>query len=67
MNFINGTDVIVNLDGKETSFSLCAHYMDNEIRERLHAEMPHCSEQDFLDAYVAAHAAKFDGEQFTVN
>lgn len=28
-------------------------YMDDDIREQIHAEIAPCSEQDFLDAYEA--------------
>ena len=46
--------------------AVAANLMDDEIRERLHNEMAPCEDQDFLDAYAAAHLVKF-GETFQVN
>ena len=43
----------------------CAVLMDDEIRERLHAEMAPCTEQEFMDAYCEAHLEKF-GERFAI-
>ena len=40
--------------------------MDDEIREDLHNKMAPCTDQEFLDAYVQTHAAKYDGEEFQV-
>jgi hypothetical protein len=34
-------------------------YMDDEIREELHAELAPCPDAVFLDAYTAAHLKKF--------
>lgn len=57
----------VTLNGKTIAFDAAVNLMDNDIREDLHNKMAPCSDQAFLDAYVQAHAAKFDGEMFTVN
>ena len=38
--------------------------MDDDLCEAIHGKVG--DEQAFADAYVAAHAAKFGGEQFTV-
>lgn len=59
-------DKQVWLNGYEVSFAACVNLMDDEIREELHAEMAPCTEQEFIDAYVARHADKYDGEVFTV-
>lgn len=56
----------VNLNGKTIDFDAAVNLMDNEIREDLHNKMAPCTDQEFLDAYVQAHAAKFDGEEFQV-
>ena len=56
----------VMLNGYEVSFDACVNMMDDEIREDLHAKMAPCSDQEFLDAYVEAHAAKYDGEEFEI-
>ena len=53
----------VLLNGNVVKFDVCAHYMDDEIREELAAEGIE-NEQEFLDRYVELHAAKYDGEEF---
>jgi hypothetical protein len=54
------------LNGKTIDFDAAVNLMDDEIREDLHNKMAPCSDQEFLDAYVAAHAAKYNGEEFQV-
>lgn len=58
---------IVTLDGKQFFAGTVAHYMDNELREQLHAEQAteELDEQAFVDEYCRRHLAKF-GEKFTV-
>ena len=56
----------VTLNGKTIDFDAAVNLMDDEIREDLHSKMAPCSDQAFLDAYVEAHAAKYDGEEFQV-
>ncbi len=56
----------VKLNGKTIDFDAAVNLMDDEIREELHNKMAPCTDQEFLDAYIAAHAAKFDGEEFQV-
>ena len=56
----------VTLNNHEIDFDAAVMLMDDEIRERLHDEWDDGDEQEFLDAYVAAHAAKYDGEAFAV-
>lgn len=55
----------VTLNNRPVDFEVATNLMDDEIREELHAQGID-SEQAFMDAYVAAHAAKFNGEEFTV-
>jgi hypothetical protein len=55
----------VTLNAHEIDFAAAVMLMDDEIRERLHSELAPCSDQEFLDAYVAAHEAKH-GEPFVV-
>lgn len=57
--------VIIN--GQDRDFDAAVNLMDEEICERLNDMMSPCSEQEFVDAYVKAHAEKFDGEEFKVN
>ncbi len=40
--------------------------MDDDLREELHREMAPCTNQEFYDAYVKAHAAKYNGEKFQI-
>jgi hypothetical protein len=56
----------VTLNGKTIDFDAAVNLMDDEIREDLHNKMAPCTDQEFMDAYVEAHAAKYDGEQFQV-
>lgn len=55
----------VILDGREVDYDVCVNFMDDEIREELHAEIAPCTEQEFLDAYVERHAEKY-GEEFEI-
>lgn len=55
--------VLVN--GYEVDFDVVVNMMDDEIREKLHSELAPCADQEFVDAYVAAHEAKY-GEQFEI-
>lgn len=57
------TTVILN--SREIDLDAATALMDDEIRESLHGNFEDGEEQAFLNAYVVAHAAKFDGEQFT--
>lgn len=57
----------VILNGKEFEMDVVASYMDDEIREELHLALAPCEEQEFLDAYIKAHAKKFGGENFDIN
>lgn len=58
---------MIILNNKEIEFDTAEAYMDAEIKEQLHHDMAPCSEQDFVDAYVKAHAEKFNGEVFDIN
>lgn len=55
----------IKINGREFDADAVANLMDDEIREDLH-ERGFDTEQAFVDAYLAAHRAKF-GEEFTVN
>lgn len=56
--------IIVVLNGCHVDFDACVALMDDDIREKLHAEGFE-NEQDFLDRYVELHAAKY-GEKFDI-
>ncbi len=56
----------VDLQGKPADFDAAVELMDDDIREALHDKIAPCSDQAFIDAYVAAHAEAFGGEAFNV-
>lgn len=55
----------VLLNGYEVDYDAAVSMMDDELREELHNKLAPCSDQEFMDAYVEAHQAKF-GEQFEI-
>jgi len=55
----------ITLNNKEYDADVVANMMDDEIREELHAK-GFDNEQEFVDAYVVAHAAKYDGDEFVI-
>ena len=55
----------VMLNNEMVDFEAAAMLMDDEIREELNSELAPCSEQEFIDAYVKAHAEKY-GEEFEI-
>ena len=56
-------DSVINDYGSEITFAVAVSLMDDEIREELHREIAPCTDQEFFDAYCAAHEAKC-GEEF---
>ena len=55
----------VLLNGYEQDMEAVVNMMDDEIREALHNKLAPCTDQEFVDAYVTAHRAKY-GEQFEI-
>ena len=53
-------------DGRTVNYAAAVELMDDELREQLHREMAPCSNQECYDAYVKAHAEKFNGEKFQI-
>lgn len=51
---------VENYYGVEIDFDLAVEHMDKELCEELHNKLAPCSEQEFFDAYVAAHEERFD-------
>ena len=47
-------------------YDAAVELMDDDLREQLHREMAPCTNQEFYDAYVKAHAAKYNGEKFQI-
>jgi len=56
----------VTINDKEFEMDTVVNMMDNEIREELHNKMAPCNDQDFVDAYCAAHEKKFN-ETFIIS
>lgn len=60
---------IVNSAGTEFSLAqwdFIVNAMDDEIREKVHAEVAPCTWQEFFSAYAAAHLAQ-TGEQWELD
>ena len=55
----------VLLNGQPVDFIGTFELMDHELRAQLQTELAPCSTQVFMDAYAAAHRARF-GEDFAV-
>lgn len=53
-------------DGHLVYYDAAVELMDDDLREQLHMEMAPCTNQEFYDAYVKAHAAKYNGEKFQI-
>jgi hypothetical protein len=54
--------IVKNSKGNWIDYAAAAGYMDDDIREDLHAELAPCSNQEFYDAYAKAHLNKFGQE-----
>ena len=48
-----------------TEMSIITQYMDDDIREAVHADMAPCSSRDFLAEYIKRHYEAY-GEIFTI-
>lgn len=53
-------------DARTVDYAAAVEMMDDDLREELHREMAPCTNQEFYDAYVKAHAAKYNGEKFQI-
>ena len=53
-------------DGHLVYYDAAVELMDDDLREQLHREMAPCTNQEFYDAYVKAHAEKYNGEKFQI-
>lgn len=54
---------VTNSAGIAIDFDAAVAYMDPDIRETVHYRLAPCTDQEFFDAYCAAHLEEF-GEQF---
>lgn len=57
---------VKNVAGCEIDYDAAVQLMDDDLREKLHAELVPCSEQEFFTAYEAAHAEKY-GEDWELS
>lgn len=57
---------VTNKNGKEIPFEAAVYFMDNGIREELHANIVPCTEQEFFTAYENAHENEF-GEEWELS
>ncbi len=55
--------MVENEWGTEIDFEVAVQYMDDDLREELHASLAPTTDQIFFDAYAKAHEEKF-GEPF---
>jgi len=53
---------VINQYGKTLNYDAAVNLMDDDLREQLHTELAPCTNQDFFDAYVSAHAQKFGAD-----
>jgi len=58
--------MIKNSWQNDIDYDVAVAMMDDEIRERLHNELAPCTEQEFFDAYAAAHKEQF-GEDWILD
>ena len=54
---------VFNQNGVKIEFDMALIFMDDEIREDIHARLSPCSEQKFFSAYEKEHRKKY-GEDF---
>lgn len=54
----------VTYNGKSIDLDAARNLMDDELCEKIHGTVD--TEQEFMDAYAAAHLAKY-GEEFVFN
>lgn len=59
-------DYVEDADGHLVNYEAAVNMMDDDLREELNREMAPCTNQEFYDAYVKAHAEKFNGEKFQI-
>ena len=56
----------ITFNGMTMEYSFVESQMDAGVKQSVEAELSDYSEQDFLDAYMEAHKAKF-GKEFLQN
>jgi len=54
---------VQDINGNEVDYDSAVATMDKDIAEELHT-IGYETDQEFFDAYAAAHAKKYDGEEW---
>lgn len=57
---------LVTVHGEDALMRTAVNYMDDELREGIHAEMVLCMAQAFCDEYARRHKAKY-GQEWIIN
>lgn len=57
---------LVTVHGEDVLMRTAVNYMDDELREEIHAEMAPCTAQAFCDEYARRHMAKY-GQEWIIN
>lgn len=57
---------VINSYGVEINYDAAVELMDDETREAVCADLAPCTEQEFFNAYAAAHLVKF-GEDWELD
>lgn len=55
---------VINEYGIEIDYDMAVEFMDDEIREEVHADLAPCTEQEFFDEYAKRHAEKYGTEDW---
>lgn len=55
---------VVNGWGTELDFEAVANLMDDDLRERVHAELAPCTDQEFFDRYAELWAEAHPDEEW---
>lgn len=53
---------VLNKNGDLINYDAAVELMDNDLREKLHAELAPCTNQVFFERYCEEHEALFDEE-----
>ncbi len=57
---------VTNENEKRIDFDAAVNLMNDDIREKIHAKLAPCTEQEFFTAYEKAHREKF-GEDWELS
>lgn len=60
-----GWDVVLDITKAHKEFEAAVNYMDDDLREEIHADFFYNNDTEFLEEYKRRHREKF-GEEFTI-